>query len=149
MGITSGAKTAYPSGAPGITPRFMRGSCASIFFLCCRSLFNLLSYIFFGPQLYCLSLFTWYIKQYRWYAVKMAAILSYWSLRKYHFACITPSFCTISLQIISSISCQEEFEDTKGAIRNRIEEEQTTQWPKEKVQKDKQWNIWIVNTPRW
>jgi hypothetical protein len=37
--------------------------------LCCRSLFNLLSYIFFGPPLYCLSLFTWYIKQYRWYAV--------------------------------------------------------------------------------
>jgi len=28
---------------------------------------------------------------------------------------------------------QEEFEDTKGAIRNRI-----TQWPKEKGQKDKQ-----------
>jgi hypothetical protein len=34
---------------------------------------------------------------------------------------------------------QEEFEDTKGIIRIRIfEEEQTTQWPKEKVQKDKQ-----------
>jgi len=31
---------------------------------------------------------------------------------------------------------QEEFEDTKGIIR--IEEEQTTQWPKEKVQKDVQ-----------
>jgi uncharacterized protein YdeI (BOF family) len=30
---------------------------------------------------------------------------------------------------------QEEFEDTKGAIRIRIP---TTQWPKEKVQKDKQ-----------
>ena len=35
---------------------------------------------------------------------------------------------------------QEEFEDTKEAIKNRIyiEEEQTTQWPTEKVQKDKQ-----------
>ena len=31
---------------------------------------------------------------------------------------------------------QEEFEDTKGVIRIRnIEEEQTTQWPKEKVQR--------------
>ena len=36
---------------------------------------------------------------------------------------------------------QEEFGDTKGAIRIHmpyIEEEHTTQWPKEKVQKDKQ-----------
>jgi len=33
---------------------------------------------------------------------------------------------------------QEEFEDTKVVIRIRIEEEQTTQWPKEKGQKDKQ-----------
>ena len=33
---------------------------------------------------------------------------------------------------------REEFEYTKGAIRIRIEEKQTTQWPKEKVQKDKQ-----------
>ena len=33
----------------------------------------------------------------------------------------------------------EEFEDTKGVNQNLyIEEEQTTQWPKEKVQKDKQ-----------
>jgi hypothetical protein len=34
----------------------------------------------------------------------------------------------------------EEFEDIKGVIRIRIyiEEEQTTQWPKEKVQRDKQ-----------
>ena len=34
----------------------------------------------------------------------------------------------------------EEFEDIKGVIRIRIyiEEEQTTQWPKEKEQKDKQ-----------
>jgi hypothetical protein len=34
----------------------------------------------------------------------------------------------------------EEFEDIKGVIRIRIyiEEEQTTQWSKEKVQKDKQ-----------
>ena len=34
---------------------------------------------------------------------------------------------------------QEEFKDTKRVIRNPyIEEEQTTQLPKEKVQKDKQ-----------
>jgi hypothetical protein len=33
----------------------------------------------------------------------------------------------------------EEFEDTKRDNQNRyIEEEQTTQWPKEKGQKDKQ-----------
>ena len=33
----------------------------------------------------------------------------------------------------------EEFEDTKRGNENPyIEEEQTTQWPKEKVQKDKQ-----------
>jgi len=36
-------------------------------------------------------------------------------------------------------SLQEEFEDTKRGIQNPyIEEGQTTQWPKEKVQKDKQ-----------
>ena len=34
---------------------------------------------------------------------------------------------------------EEEFEDTKGGNQNPyIEEEQTTQWPEEKVQKDKQ-----------
>ena len=35
---------------------------------------------------------------------------------------------------------KEEFEDTKGVITQNpyIDEEQTTQWPKEKVQKDKQ-----------
>ena len=33
---------------------------------------------------------------------------------------------------------EEEFEDTKGGNQNPyIKEEQTTQWPKEKVQKDK------------
>jgi hypothetical protein len=32
----------------------------------------------------------------------------------------------------------EEFEDTKGIIRIR-NSKQTTQWPKEKEQKDKQW----------
>jgi hypothetical protein len=32
---------------------------------------------------------------------------------------------------------KEEFEDTKGVIRIRMKE-QTTQWPKENVQKDKQ-----------
>ena len=31
---------------------------------------------------------------------------------------------------------KEEFEDTKGVIRLR--KEQTTQWPREKVQKEKQ-----------
>jgi len=36
-------------------------------------------------------------------------------------------------------SKQEEFEDTKRGNQNPyIEEEQTTQWPKEKAQKDKQ-----------
>jgi hypothetical protein len=33
---------------------------------------------------------------------------------------------------------KEEFEDTKGAIRICISKKKTTQWPKEKVQKDKQ-----------
>jgi hypothetical protein len=32
----------------------------------------------------------------------------------------------------------EEFEDTKRGNHNPYIEEQTTQWPKEKVQKDKQ-----------
>ena len=37
---------------------------------------------------------------------------------------------------------EEEFEDTEGVIRMPyIEEEQTTQWPREKVQKDKQRSI--------
>ena len=42
------------------------------------------------------------------------------------------------------INEKEEFQDIKGVLRiriskkNSIEEEQTTQWPKEKVQKDKQ-----------
>ena len=43
-GATSGAGTAYPSGAPECTPRFQRGSCYSIFsFRCmfCRPLFVL------------------------------------------------------------------------------------------------------------
>ena len=36
--------------------------------------------------------------------------------------------------------CEEELEfaDTKGVIRIRISKKKTTQWPKEKVQKDKQ-----------
>jgi len=39
----------------------------------------------------------------------------------------------------SFLFTKEEFEDTKGVIRIRIsQEEQTTQWLKEKVQKDKQ-----------
>jgi hypothetical protein len=33
---------------------------------------------------------------------------------------------------------QEEIEDTKGVIRIHISKKKTTQWPKEKVQKDKQ-----------
>jgi hypothetical protein len=33
---------------------------------------------------------------------------------------------------------KEEFTDTKGDNQNPYIEEQTTQWPKEKVQKDKQ-----------
>ena len=32
----------------------------------------------------------------------------------------------------------EEFEDTKGVMKIRISKKKTTQWPKEKVQKDKQ-----------
>ena len=39
---------------------------------------------------------------------------------------------------IIEILLQEEFVDTKWVIRIRIIKEQTTQWPKEKVQKDKQ-----------
>ena len=50
-GATSGAGTAYPSGAPEFTPGFLWGSCYSIFsFMCtfCRSLFVLM-YFFFWP----------------------------------------------------------------------------------------------------
>ena len=49
--VTSGAGTAYPSGAPAFTPGLQRGSYFSIFsFICmfCRSLFVLL-YFFFWP----------------------------------------------------------------------------------------------------
>jgi hypothetical protein len=43
---------------------------------------------------------------------------------------------------------QEEFEDTKRVIRNPyIEEEQTTQLPKEKVQKDKQRSTKLLSFP--
>ena len=55
---TSGAGTAYPSGASEFTPSFWWGSCYSIFsFICmfCRSLFVLL-YFFFWP-LCCLFFF--------------------------------------------------------------------------------------------
>jgi hypothetical protein len=57
-GATSGAGTAYPSGAPEFTAGFQRGSCYSIFsFICmfCRSLFVLLCF-FFWP-LCCLFFF--------------------------------------------------------------------------------------------
>ena len=57
-GATSGAGTAYPSGAPEFTPGFQWGSCYSIFsFICmfCRSLFVPL-YFFFWP-LCCLFYF--------------------------------------------------------------------------------------------
>jgi hypothetical protein len=44
----------------------------------------------------------------------------------------------ISDKTISTIIClYEEFEDTKGVIRNCISKKNTS-WPKEKVQKDKQ-----------
>jgi hypothetical protein len=33
---------------------------------------------------------------------------------------------------------EEKFEDTKGVIRSHKSEDITTQWPKEKGQKDKQ-----------
>jgi hypothetical protein len=52
--ITSGVGTAYPFGAAAVTPRFLVGSCYSIFsFICmfCRSLFVLL-YVFFWPLYY-------------------------------------------------------------------------------------------------
>ena len=51
-GATSGAGTAYPSGAPEFTPGFQWGSCYSIFSfigMFCRSLFVLL-YFFFWPM---------------------------------------------------------------------------------------------------
>ena len=52
-----------------------------------------------------------------------------WLLKKKRYS---PSFTIIVL-------FYEEFEDNKGGNQNPyIEEEQTTQWPKEKVQKDKQ-----------
>ena len=57
-GVTSGAGTAYPSGAPEFTPGFQWGSCYSIFSFICmfsRSLFDLLPF-FFWP-LCCLSFF--------------------------------------------------------------------------------------------
>ena len=56
--VTSGAGTAYPSGAPEFTPGFQWGSCYSIFSFICmiyRSLFVLL-YFFFWP-LCCLFFF--------------------------------------------------------------------------------------------
>ena len=44
-----------------------------------------------------------------------------------------------SLSFTIIVLFYEEFEDNKGGNQNPyIEEEQTTQWPKEKVQKDKQ-----------
>ena len=57
-GATGGAGTAYPSRAPEFTPGFQLGSCYSIFsFMCmfCRSLFVLLSFLFW--PLCCLSFF--------------------------------------------------------------------------------------------
>ena len=56
--LTSGAGTAYPSGAPDFTPSFEWGSCYSIFsFICvfCRSLFVLLYFFFFGHCVFCSS----------------------------------------------------------------------------------------------
>ena len=45
----------------------------------------------------------------------------------------------LCLREIDLCSLYEELEDTKRGNQNPyIEEEQTTQWPKEKVQKDKQ-----------
>ena len=55
------------------------------------------------------------------------------------------SFCCLNMFIYRQYLqiSKEEFEDTKGVIRIRIskKEEQTTQWPKEKVQRDKQRSI--------
>jgi hypothetical protein len=53
-------------------------------------------------------------------------------------------FSRINLQQIDHVlndqksHIQDEFEDTKGESETYIEEEQTTHWPKEKVQKVKQ-----------
>ena len=52
---------------------------------------------------------------------KMHSFRSRWLLMRY-------------LEVV--VTTQEEFEDTKGVIKIRISK--TTQWPKEKVQKDKQ-----------
>ena len=57
-GVSYGAETVYPSGAPDFTPDFKKGSCYSILsFICmfCRSLFVCL-YFFFWP-LCCLFFF--------------------------------------------------------------------------------------------
>jgi len=45
----------------------------------------------------------------------------------------------VGVQVNNKICSRHDIaEDTKGVIRMCIEEKQTTQWPKEKVQKDKQ-----------
>jgi hypothetical protein len=88
------------------------GSCYSIFsFMCmfCRSLFVLL-YFFFWP-LCCLFLFL----NVNWFLKKL---------------------------LVFSVICQKKIRRVwryqRGSQNPYIEEEQTTQWPKEKVQKDKQ-----------
>jgi hypothetical protein len=43
----------------------------------------------------------------------------------------------IVLSVLLQYTERQEFEDTNSGI-SYIEEEQTTQWPKEKIQKDKQ-----------
>jgi len=60
--------------------------------------------------------------------------------------CVYPTklknkYISLYITIINYIYYTEELEDTKGVIIiciSKIEEEQTTQWQKEKVQKDKQ-----------
>ena len=59
-GVTSGAETAYPSGAPEFTSGFQWGSCYSIFSfisMFCRQLFVLL-YLFFWPLQFVLLRYT-------------------------------------------------------------------------------------------
>jgi hypothetical protein len=61
MGATSGAGTAYPSGAPEFTPGFQWGSCYSIFSFICMfwwSLFVLLPFFFLAIVFSVLPRFT-------------------------------------------------------------------------------------------
>jgi hypothetical protein len=74
--------------------------------------------------------------------MSLFVLLRNWGLRV-SVMVFNATFNNISVILIlyCHICIKEEFEDTKGAIRIRISKKQTTQWPKEKVQKDKQRSI--------